>query len=80
MGRLADLEAKVSRLMDGLPAAGQPDVLYLGPDVSEEVHEILIEAGFDTNEKVRQASDAELRAVHGVGPATLKRIRVATSE
>jgi DNA integrity scanning protein DisA with diadenylate cyclase activity len=35
----------------------------------------LVEAGFDNPAKIRKATDKELRAIDGVGPATLKAIR-----
>ena len=53
------------------------DELYLGSDFSEKLHDALVEAGFDTNEKVRKANEDELRAVRGIGPAMLRRIRLA---
>lgn len=38
-------------------------------------HEALTSAGYDTLKKVASASDEELRAVNGIGPATLDDIR-----
>ena len=36
---------------------------------------MLVAAGLDNPAKVRAASDQELRAIDGVGPATVKEIR-----
>lgn len=44
---------------------------------NKRLQKVLIAAGYDTVEKVCAASDQELRAVDGVGPATLKLIREA---
>lgn len=38
-------------------------------------HELLAEAGLDSLDKVAGASDEELTAVNGIGPATVKKIR-----
>jgi DNA integrity scanning protein DisA with diadenylate cyclase activity len=40
-----------------------------------EIPDILVEAGFDTAESIRTASDKELLAISGVGKATLAQIR-----
>jgi hypothetical protein len=40
-----------------------------------EIPDILVQAGFDTAESIRAASDDELLAVSGVGKATLAQIR-----
>lgn len=40
---------------------------------------ILADAGFDTAEAIRQADDAELLALDGIGPARLQQIREATA-
>ena len=37
--------------------------------------ELLVSNGFDTPEKVQEASDEALRAVNGIGPKALKEIR-----
>jgi len=37
--------------------------------------ELLVLAGLDNPAKVRAASDQELRAIDGVGPATVKALR-----
>lgn len=50
---------------------------YLGPAISQRIHEALWGAGFDTLEKLRAASDEELLAVPGVGRSTLTHIRTA---
>ena len=36
---------------------------------------VLASAGFDTDEKVRAASDQDLQAIDGIGPGRLKQIR-----
>lgn len=46
--------------------------------VSEEQAESLKEAGFDTAEKIRAASDDELDSVDGIGPAAVAKLRDAT--
>ena len=41
----------------------------------EELAELLIAAGFDTPRKIRDAKDADLKAIKGVGPGRLTKIR-----
>ena len=43
--------------------------------VNVRIARALVTAGFFTGAAVRRASDAEILAVHGVGPATLRKIR-----
>lgn len=43
----------------------------LGADVADR----LAAAGYDTEDSIREASDDELRAIPGIGDATVKRIR-----
>ena len=79
MPRLDALEDAVCELRAELAGLqGKPVVeeeLYLGSDFGENQHNALVEAGFDTNAKVKLASDEELLAVRGIGPAMLRRIR-----
>ena len=37
----------------------------------------LVEAGLDTPAKIKGATDAQIKAIPGVGPATVKKIRQA---
>ena len=59
--------------------------LFTGADsagiagIPSSIMAILKENGFDTAEKIRGASDADLWALAGVGRATLKKIRDATN-
>jgi len=41
----------------------------------EKLAEMLVAAGLDNPAKLRAASDQELRAIDGVGPATVKALR-----
>lgn len=45
--------------------------------VDKDVTDLLIDAGFTTIEAVAAASDEELRAIKGIGPSTLNKIRTA---
>lgn len=45
--------------------------------VDKDVTDLLIDAGFTTKEAVAAASDEELRAIKGIGPSTLNKIRTA---
>lgn len=54
-------------------------MLSLLPDVSAEVVQALTEAGYDSIDELAAAEDDELKAVAGVGPATLKKIRAAVA-
>lgn len=46
-----------------------------GPAVQDTVVEALQEAGYDTAEKINEASDEDLLGVKGVGPAVLGEVR-----
>jgi hypothetical protein len=51
------------------------------PDgVTDEQRAALAEAGYDTLEKVQAATDEELDAVAGIGPATVARLREGQPE
>lgn len=43
--------------------------------LGDELAGLLAGAGYDSTEAIRAASDAELRAVAGIGPARLRKIR-----
>src|SRR5688572_1256867 len=47
------------------------------PELAPEIAEKLAEGGFDTVEAICAASDDELLAVKGIGPAALRDIRAA---
>lgn len=47
--------------------------------VTEDQAAALKAAGFDTADKIRAASDDELQAVSGVGPAAVSKLREATA-
>lgn len=46
-------------------------------DTPEAVGQALIDAGYDTPEKLRRATDEELLDIDGIGPARLAQIRAA---
>lgn len=48
---------------------------YKKPPTPVEKFSVLAAAGFDTFQKIREASDEELLAVKGIGKATLAKIR-----
>ena len=54
------------------PASPETSVLSVPP---EHGRDQLVASGFDSDEKVRAASDKELLAIDGVGPGRLKQIR-----
>lgn len=70
--RVAALEAK---LVVGNPAPDIDDVLTLHDVFGDELAGLLSEAGYATVEAVKVASDDDLKAIQGVGPATVKKIR-----
>jgi hypothetical protein len=51
-----------------------------GPPVSEAQRAALAAAGFETGEQIRNATDDQLLAVDGIGPATVEKLREATRE
>ncbi len=85
--KIVELDERVAALETAMgktaPPAGAGEVirsaggLYLGPGFSERLHQELTRAGYLTMDDLRAASDAELRRVPGVGPATLAKIRAA---
>ena len=50
---------------------------YFGPAINQGLHEALWKAGYTTIESIRNASDAELLAVKGVGKGTLRLLKAA---
>ena len=54
------------------PESPETSVLSVPP---EHGRDGLVAAGFDSDEKVRAASDEDLLAVDGIGPGRLKQIR-----
>jgi len=56
-------------------ASGSVESLELG----EKVTKSLIDAGFKMAEDIKKASDEEIQAVDGIGPAAVKKIREALS-
>lgn len=75
--RLLLLEAQMDEVLRRLEAGVGSTGLYLGPAIPENIHNILINAGYNTPEKLREASDEELLALPGIGKSTLTRIRKA---
>jgi len=47
----------------------------IGKGVPEQVAEALVKAGFDTPRKIKAASDKDLEAIKGIGPATVAGLR-----
>jgi hypothetical protein len=56
------------------PAPEQVVELPLSESLGE-TYNVLIEAGFDTHESIALATDEELLAIDGIGPARLRKIR-----
>lgn len=85
--RIAELEAKVKAYEESEPSNTDPqrtpsettEPLKI-PSVPSSTIEALVVLGFDTRDKIRQASDQELLAVDGIGAAVLTRIRAFLSE
>jgi|GEM_PF-2955732 Helix-hairpin-helix motif. len=72
--RLQGVDVPQGNLQEDLAAGGSP----LSPEGTDPLaaFEMLLAASYDID-RVRAASDKELLAVPGVGPATLKQIRAA---
>lgn len=69
--QIADLQAQLAQLQLSQAPQGAPPTAELAPELVER----LAVAGYDTPEAIAAASDEELLAIEGIGPATLKRIR-----
>ncbi len=59
----------------GSDSSGSDDPLAVLEPLDENQVEALRDAGFDTPEALRNASDEELDAVPDIGPATIRKIR-----
>src|SRR5262245_57488064 len=75
--QLEGLEVPVSDQPDAAPAPEQPAALAL-PGVGDKTMRNLVEAGFDTLEKIVAASPEALSEVQGIGAKTAERI-IATA-
>lgn len=69
---LADLVEAIAEQL----GAKEPDRDF-SPAVGEDGDAALHEAGYDTKEDVRNASDEELLAVDGIGPKKLSQLRAS---
>lgn len=49
----------------------------LPPDLAEPAHRALTQAGYSSLEDVAEATEADLLALHGMGPTALARLRRA---
>lgn len=75
---VAGVEEQGGAALDfGEQTGGLLDTPGSTPLFSPDIVVLLSEAGFDTHAKVQAASDDELLAIKGIGPATLKQIRAA---
>ena len=57
------------------PADPPKTEVFTVDGIDTDTMEALREAGFDSAEKIKAASDDELLAVKGIGPATLEKLR-----
>jgi DNA uptake protein ComE-like DNA-binding protein len=57
--------------------AGNKAGAYPSEPLDENLVQILADAGYDTLEKIRNASDEELLEIDGIGPKSLEKIRQA---
>lgn len=73
------LEARVAALEEkltiGFPVPNIENILSLHDVFGDELASLLSEAGYSSVEAVMIDSDENLRAVSGIGPATVKKIR-----
>jgi len=73
---LNKVDALEKRLGIGVEIPEIEHVLALHDVYGDDIAELLLE-NFKTSDAVKLASDEELLAVSGIGPATVKRIRKA---
>ncbi len=75
---ILDLQERVTKLEQagGSPAAGKD---FYSEELNEKIHQALADAGYRTIGDIQQATDEELLAIPGIGPAALRRIREATT-
>lgn len=83
--QIADLQAQIAKLTQGnQPSSGSASLSLdegtlttpgLVDTFGQQVADRLAAAGYDTPEKLRGASDADLLAIEGIGDGTLKKIR-----
>lgn len=74
-GRVVNAHGEPLEVKGAAPVASQPEPAYL--PVGFPHRNALTRAGYRTLDSVRNATDAELRAVPTVGPAAVKVIRDA---
>ena len=58
------------------PAEGAEGLAQLPPDVQKA----LVLAGYNSDSKIVEATDTELKELSGIGPATLRHIRKVTAQ
>lgn len=78
--QIATLQAQYEQLLAAQQAAGRgrgPSGGQPATDLAPEIAEKLSAAGYGTPEAIAAASDEQLLAVEGIGPATVKRLRAA---
>ena len=75
VARVEELEEK---LTVGLPVPSIENVLSLHDVFGDDLAGLLSESGYSSVEAVKVASNEDLIAISGVGPATVSRIRTLT--
>jgi DNA integrity scanning protein DisA with diadenylate cyclase activity len=78
--RVNELEKRIEALEERLgevPVPSVESVITLNSVYGEDLAALLQENGYSTVEQVALASDEDLLAVKGIGPASLKQIRSA---
>lgn len=78
--RLIETVANELERFEGKADEAVSDHDRIGFVVGDANAEALADAGYDTPEAVRSASDEDLDAVDGVGPATVAKLREAFGE
>lgn len=72
-----DEQAFAGRGLCAACAGVQPAAGRVFPFLPERVEDVLLKSGYRTIDALQSASDEELLALDGVGPATLRKIRRA---